>query len=305
MTANPTTLSVIIASVNGPPMIDECLAALAAQRGGVDAEVIVADVMGGETVRLIETKFPWVRLVTFTDRRTIPQLRAAGLAQSRGEIIAIIEDHCVAADHWFEEMVRAHRAHPECIAVGGAVENGSRDRLVDWAVSFCEYSRYMRPLTGGIVEDIPGNNASYKRAAFADMDGLQEALNQGFWETTLHERLRVRGEQFLLQPSIVVYHKKHFGFRYFLSQRYHYSRYYAGMLTTGAGLLHRALRGAASLALPPLLWTRMARRVVGKRRHLREFMLATPLLAVFTGAWAIGELVGCLLGPGQSLNRVE
>ena len=41
MTANTPQLSVIIADVNGPPMIDACLEALSRQQGEVDAEVIV------------------------------------------------------------------------------------------------------------------------------------------------------------------------------------------------------------------------------------------------------------------------
>lgn len=299
------TISVIIASVNGVPMIEECLASLAAQQGNVHAEVIVMDVTGDETVKLIQEKFPWVRLETFIERRTIPQLRAAGLQYAAGEIIAIIEDHCLPDPHWYEEMTKAHRAHAEHIAVGGPVENGSCDRLVDWAVFFCEYSAFMMPLPRGTVEDIPGNNASYKRTAFEGILHLEETLTSGFWESTLHKELRARGERFFLEPSMVVYHKKRFGFWYFISQRYHYSRYYAGRLVSGASVPWRVLRGAAALALPVLLLSRIARRIVRKRRHLKELLLTIPLLVVFTGAWAIGEMVGGVLGPGHSLDEVE
>lgn len=305
MRASAPVLSVIVASVNGPPMIEECLAALAAQRGDVAAEVIVVDVTGGETVRHLEREFPWVELVAFAERRTIPELRAAGLARSRGEIVAVIEDHCNVEEHWFEEIVAAHRAHPECVAVGGAVENGSCGRLVDWAVFFCEYGAHMRPLPRGIAGDVTGNNVSYKRRAFEGIENLEEVLSEGFWESTLHPKLRARGDRFFLEPSIVVYHKKEFGFRYFLGQRYHYSRYYAGTLFGGAGPAKRVLRGAASLALPPLLVGRIAARIFRKRRHLKELLLTTPLLAIFTGTWAVGEAVGCVLGPGQSLNEIE
>ena len=305
MTAEAPTLSVIIASVNGPPMIQECLDSLVHQRGDVNAEVIVADVTGEETIRIVEESFPSVRLLSFTERRTIPELRAAGLKDSKGDIVAVVEDHCVMDEHWYEEIVRAHGAYPDCVAVGGAVENGSRERLIDWAVFFCEYSTYMLPMRGGIAEDITGNNVSYKRRAFEGIDRLEETLTRGFWETSLHGKLRARGEPFLSEPSIVVYHKKHFGFRYFVSQRFHYSRYYAGTIFGGASLPLRMFRSAASLAVPPLLMARIVGHVARKRRHLRELLLATPLLAVFTGVWALGELVGCLLGPGESLSKVE
>lgn len=305
MTKDTPTLSVIIASVNGLPMIEDCLASLAAQQGNVHAEVIVMDVAGEETVNVVREEFPWVQLVTFGERRTIPQLRAAGLQHAAGEIIAIIEDHCVADPHWYEEIVNAHRAHPEYIAVGGPVENGSRHRLVDWAVFFCEYSTFMMPLPRGRAEDIPGNNAAYKRRAFQGLSHPEETLTSGFWESTLHRELRARGDQFFLEPAMVVYHKKHFGFWYFLGQRYHYSRYYAGRLVSGASLPRRVLRSAAALALPLLLLSRIARRIVKKKRHLRELLLTSPLLVIFTGAWAIGEMVGGMFGPGQSLREVD
>lgn len=305
MTQKTPSLSVIIASVNGRPMIEECLASLEAQQGNTDAEVIVMDITGEDTARLLEERFPSVKLMSIGERRTIPQLRTAGLLAARGEIIAVIEDHCIADPHWYEAIVNAHRAHPECVAVGGAVENGSRTRLIDWAVFFCEYSAYMLPVLRGIVEDIPGNNASYKRRAFDNVPNVEYVLGQRFWESGLHQHLRARGERFLSEPSIVVYHKKHFGFGYFLSQRYHYSRYYAGMLVSEAGVPLRLFRSLAALALPFLLLARIMARVAGKRRHLKELLLAYPLLIVFTIAWAIGEMVGGVLGPGQSLSKVK
>lgn len=286
-------------------MIDDCLSALATQPSEISAEVIVADAMGKESNRLIKEKFPWVKLLSFTKRLTIPELRVAGFALSKGEIIVVIEDHEIPDRHWYEQMIATHHAHPDIIAVGGAIENGSGDRLIDWSVFFCEYCDFMLPLAGGVVEGIPGNNVSYKRCAFEDIDDLDKLLNQGFWETTLHRRLQARGEKFYLEPSILVHHKKHFGFFYFLSQRYHYSRYYAGTVFWGSNFRTRLIRSVASLALPPLLFTRIVSCVISKRRHLKELALSAPIIFVFTIVWAIGEAVGSLAGPGQSLNRVE
>ena len=305
MTTTPPSLSTIIASVNGQPMIEDCLASLEHQRENPDSEVIVVDVLGEETASLVREKFPWVKLLSFDERLSIPELRAIGLDHSSGDIVAIIEDHCVMEEHWCERIVEAHRLHPECIAVGGAVENGSPERLVDWAVFFCEYSYYMLPLPRGVVAGIPGNNVSYKRRAFEGLDDPEETLKQGFWETTLHGKLQAIGEKFLLEPDILVYHKKYFGIRYFISQRYHYSRYYAGMIHGRASLPKRVFRGVASLAIPPLIIGRIVSHVVHKRRHLGKLILAAPLLALFTTVWAVGESAGCLLGPGQSLRKIE
>jgi hypothetical protein len=50
-------------------------------------------------------------------------------------------------------VAAGHRAPYEegALAVGGAVENGSVERTVDWAAFFCEYARFMpaRPARRG------------------------------------------------------------------------------------------------------------------------------------------------------------
>ncbi len=305
MAGKAPQLSVIIADVNGPPMIGACLEALSRQHGDVDAEVIVAEATGEETVRFIQDQFPWVEVLPFPNRMTIPELRVAALKHSSGDIVAVIEDHCDPDEHWCEEIINAHKDHPECIAVGGAVENGNCERLMDWAVYFAEYSSYMPPLPRGLVNDLPGNNVAYKRAAFQGIDELEKDLSRGFWESTLHQKLLARGERFLSEPSITVYHRKRFGLFYSLSQRFHYSRYYAGTLFASGSLRTRLFRSVVSLALPPLLMVRIGRRVAHKRRHRKKLVQTVPLLAIITVVWAAGELVGSLFGSGQSLSKVE
>jgi len=61
---------------------------------------------------------------------------------------------------------------------------------------------------------------------------------------------------------------------------------------------------AAALALPPVLFFRTVSRVVAKRRHRSELVRSLPLLAVFVVSWALGEMVGYVAGPGDSLAKV-
>jgi hypothetical protein len=42
-----------------------------------------------------------------------------------------------------------------------------------------------------------------------------------------------------------------------------------------------------------------------KKRHVKEFLIALPLLSIFMISYAFGEFVGYLFGPGQSLLKVE
>lgn len=293
-------VSVLIASVNGRPMIEECLASLEAQSAPPLAEVVVADATDDATRHALHGRFPAVRLLAFPRGTTIPALRAAALDASTGAIVAVTEDHCLPEPGWVEAIAALFA--DGAAVVGGAVENGSTNRLVDWAVFLCEYARYMLPVPEGPCADIPGVNAAYRREILLRHRAL---LDTGFWEGTVHPRLAAEGVPILSSPRLVVRHKKRFGFGYFLAQRYHYSRYYAGNRAAGWAAWKRLAAAAATPLLPPLLAVRIARDVLRKRRHRAALVLSSPILGAFLAAWAVGEMVGSLAGAGDSLRRIE
>jgi glycosyltransferase involved in cell wall biosynthesis len=292
----------VIASVNGRPAILECLEALTHQQGDVPYEVIVVDCCDEATREEIRRRFPnpEVRLLPVEGRPSIPKLRAIGMAQAKGRMIAILEDHCNVVPTWMQVVERAHREGRQ--ALGGAVDNGAVDRLTDWAVFFCEYARFMPPLPRGEVPEITGNNSVYARSA---LDRLGTDLQGEVWEAFLHGKMRELGIPFYCDPDLLVSHKKEFGFGYFMSQRYHYSRSFAGMRMERASFARRMVYALATGILPPLLMWRMAKTIwrKGKRRWL--FVRTIPVLVPFLVSWAWGEAVGSLFGPGTSLARVE
>lgn len=291
----------MIASVNGLPYPLACLDALAAQTGGVDAEVILADCTGPATVAAVRERYPTVRVLTFDERKSVPWLRAAGIRAARGRLVAVTEDHCVPHSDWYGRIVEVHR-RTGWAAVGGGVENGSTTRLVDWAVFFCEYHQHMSPVPEGPSDFIPGMNVAY------DMDALGPMLavfEEGLWENFLHDKLREKGYVLGMDPSIVVSHLKHFTVPMFLSERFHYSRSFAGMRVADAPLTTRLAWAGASLLLPPLLLGRLTKNVVRRRTHLGWYARAFPLVVLFSVAWSVGEMVGYLTGEGDSLLMVR
>ncbi len=294
-------LSVIIPSVNGVPPLQECLSSLQNQDGGFDYEIIVATRCQDGTAEYIQQNFPNVTLLRFPVMVGIPQLRAEAMARARGKIIAVTEDHCIAPPGWFAEIVNAHRLGYQ--AIGGAVENGKTDRIIDWSVFLCEYSSAMLPVPAGEVPFIPGNNTAYTREILELVD---DSIKRNFWEFFWHEELKKKGVKLLSVPAMVVFHKKAFGFFYFLSQRFHYSRSFAGMRRSLVSPSKRFYYLLASPLLPLLMAWRVSRDVLfEKKRFYKEFILAVPSLAVFLVSYALGEFVGYLLGPGNSLSKVE
>jgi GT2 family glycosyltransferase len=303
MSTQAPLVSVVLASVNGLPYIADCVQALLRQEGDVPAEVIVVDRCGPGLRAALRERFPQkcVRVVEADAGDSIPRLRAIGVAQARGRLIAITEDHCVVPPNWCADIARAHRQGHQVI--GGPVENGSTERTVDWAVFFCEYARFMPPRPAGVVQEVPGNNCAYDRAV---LDRLGGAPGQEVWESFLHGRLRDLGVPFYCDPALTVSHVKQFGFWYFMRQRYHYSRSFAGMRMAGRPWMRRvAYACAAVVLLPWLLLGRMTATVARKRRRGWQFVRALPVILMFLLSWGWGEAVGALLGSGASLEKVE
>lgn len=296
-------ISVVIASVNGRPYIIECLEHLVGQDGSIGHEVLVMDCTDEETRREIRARFPQpeIQLVEVEGRPTIPKLRAMGMERARGRLIAILEDHCNVPRNWFEVIQKAHAAGHR--AIGGAVVNGATERLIDWAVFFCEYASFLRPLPTGIVPYIAGSSAIYDREI---IEPVEPKYYEEVWEYFMHGRMREQGVEFYCDPDLWVTHKKDFGFGYFMSQRYHYSRSFAGMRMAEDGLPKRLIyAGAAAVLLGPLMLYRTVRTVWSKPGHRGTLVLTLPALAMFFLSYAWGESAGALFGPGRSLARVE
>lgn len=290
-------LSVVVASVNGFPYLGSCLDALTARCPA--AEVIVADATDERTRERVRAGWPGVRLLSFDPGATVPELRAAGIFAASAPYVAVIEDHCIVQNGWADRLLAAHASGHE--VVGGPIRNVATRRARDRAAFLCEYSEYMEPLPAGEPRGLPGMNVSYGRKAIAAMEDL---LRAGLWETWWHARLRSEGFQLHADPAAVVAHDKDFGIREFLSQRYHYSRSYAGLRNPELGW-KRVLYAVGFPLLPPLLTLRIARNAARRPGGLRLLAGVGPLVLLYVSVWALGEGIGYAFGGGRSLERVR
>ena len=290
-------LSVVIASVNGMPYLARCLDALAEQCP--TAEIVVADWTDEATRATVRERWPNVKRLSFDEPQTIPELRAAGVFASTAPVVAMIEDHCLVTPGWGDRLVAAHFAGHE--VAGGPIRNVETERVRDWAAFFCEYAAVMEPLPAGPVPYLPGMNVSYGPAA---REAIADLLREGRWESWLHPRLQQRGFELWCEPQAVVEHDKGFELGEFFSQRYHYSRSYAGMRNEELGS-RRFLYALGTPLLLPLVYWRTARAVFSRKRARKEFVLATPLVLAYVTVWAFGEAVGYAFGGGRSLLKVR
>lgn len=295
----PPRVSVVIASLVGAPFIDDCLVSLERQVDECGAEVIVVACGSPAYAQRIARKFPWVRVIHRATRETVPDLRRHGVGEAAGEIIAIIEEHCLAAPDWLQRAIAALQGG-EYGVVGGPVLDHSYQRLRDWVVYFCEYNNYLPPWRHDERHDLGSANIAYSRSVLMK---YQDLLSAGYWEAALHPHLLTEGVKFRAVPEMAVYHRGPFNYGYYLQQRYWFSRAFAGARKLSAA--HKIAYFLAAPLVPFLLLARMAQRVWRCHCRIEKFAQAVPLLIPALMVYVAGEFVGYLIGPGDALLKVE
>lgn len=293
--AGAVKLSIVIAAPNNTVLLQRCLASLTGQVETGDTEVIVVSNYDDGAGAMMAARFPYVRHIRLPVATIVPELRAEGIRQSQGEIVALAEDHGYFEPGWCAAVKKAH-AQPYAI-IGGVVENDRAQRALDWAVYFYDYSKYMLPQQAGPVETLSGNNVSYKRSL---LQAAEAHYRDGFYEVFLHEQFKQQGQELYLIPDAVVVHNKHYALGSALAQCFHGGRSYSGMRVAGASIGKRGVYALGSLVLPVLLPARVALQTFRKERHISAFIRCLPYLMVLMCGWAAGELCGYMAGEGNS-----
>jgi hypothetical protein len=154
----------------------------------------------------------------------------------------------------------------------------------------------MPPFSPGTVQEIPGDNASYRRV---ELERYRESWQTGFWEPVFHAELKKAGKELLLDPSIVVTHRRSFGLRGFVKGRFRHGVQFGGWRASRLTAARKTLYAVLFPLIPFVLLLRILRQVLGKRRHRGKLLLSLPMVLIFLSAWAAGELTGMLLGPEE------
>lgn len=282
-------LSIIIASQRGRRTIVPCLQEIAKQIDPDRVEVLVVDNRSDDSARLVSEHFPEVAIIDSPELRFIPELWERGIRESRGELVALTTAHFLPASNWVAAILKAHES--EVAGVGGAIESLSTAGLIDWAVYFCRYSRYMLPFIQKEVDDFAGDNASYKRQA---LNQCEEERKDGFWEPFVHARIKQFGGKLVLTPEVLVYHVTSFGFAAFVKNRFQHGRQFGLSRAEALTPLRRTFYILFSFLIPVLLLRRVAGDVFSRKRNRRIFILSSPVSFVFFASWAVGELSGYL-----------
>ncbi len=240
----------------------------------------------------------WLR----PDSNDVFRLLAHAMRRCSSPIVATTEDHCTVRAGWCEAIMRAHREHPEAAAIGGTIENGSTDTLLDWGSYFITQGPHMGPL-GQRQTHFVTNEAclSQKRWAVDLLDDLGgQGVSMIFHTRALHEQ----GHVLRVDDRFSVDHFQSIGFRETTAIHFHNGRTIAGFRRrrmTRGDWLRMALGGL----LPAYRVSRIARTCLPKRRHGRELLASLPWAIWCESSAGLGHLVGYATGPGDSPRHLR
>ncbi len=293
-------ISVMFATIRGWPDARLPVDAAREQLELIGGEMVVMDGSGRPppTSDKVGPAVTWNSL----PGESVFQMRMACYAACHGDIVALTEDHCAPAPDWCERIIAAHAAHPEAIAIGGAVGNGTTEHLMDWATFIVTQAPFVGPLLNGPTEHIAGSaTTSYKRAA------LQRRPDHGsFGAIELFDAadMRLPGEVLLNDDSIRVDHHQSMGVGGTAASQFHNGRTIAGFrrrsMTRGDWL-----RVAGFPVLPLFRTARSIRTAWGRRIPRSVTVITAPIVAFLHYCQAAGELVGYVSGPGSSPRRLR
>ena len=292
-------LSVVVASLNGKNGLQDCLDSILAGETS-DIEIIVASRGANAPLHELSDRYRDVDLIQFSPDTQLPVLLAAGIARSRGEIIAVTDSSCVVSSGWASSILRAHES--EWPVIGGTVDMKAKEKLVNWAAYFCDYGQFMSSVSAGATTAVAGNNFSAKRGA---LKIGSEFVENEFWKTHWCRSLQANGIELFLDPAISVRCDKKYEPLAFLARRFHQGRCFAGIRRGGMSTPKRLLFAAGTSILPLLLTVRVARSVMRQKGFRGKFLMSLPVILAASVLWSAGEAVGYLTGPGTSAGRID
>ena len=127
-------ISAVVTTYNGRALLGECIESLLAQTRPFDEIVVVDDASPENDEAYVRECFPAVRTLRLARNFGHAGAAAAGVAATRGELVALVNNDAAPDADWLDHAVRPFEA-PEVGSVARAILCG------DWGFRFLGFFR--------------------------------------------------------------------------------------------------------------------------------------------------------------------
>ena len=234
------------------------------------------------------------------DVESIGRSNALGIRHATAPVVVLAEDHCFPDADWAEALIAAQRG--VWTVVGPAFRNANPETGISWADLFIGYGNFLWPTSAREVDFLPGHNSSYKRDVLLGYGDRLESMMEA--ETVLHWDLRANGHRLYLEPAARVSHMNFSLWRSWIPSQFLNARLFAGARARQMSQLKRLVYAAGSPLIPLVRLSRIASITMRSSELRLRFFQSLPALIVGLTIDGAAQLVGYLLGPGDSVSQV-
>lgn len=220
------SVTVVIPTYGRPKMLAGCLESLRTLDYPADRlEIIVVDDASPQPIEPTDWA-PNVQLIRQKENQGPGAARNLAVQQAKGDIIAFLDDDCLADRNWLRSLAPGFQC-PDIAIVGGRVE------AADLTNSLAQYEQVMSPLLMGTVQRkvrkgsalsyLPTCNLLIRKTNFLAVGGFDPSLRVGE-DVDLCWRVLENGNNGYYLPAGVVYHYHRARLIPFLHRRYNYGQ---------------------------------------------------------------------------------
>lgn len=213
-------VSVIVCTRNGAPTLRRCLEGIAGLRYP-RYEVIVVDDGSTDRSAAIASEFD-VRVISI-EQSGLSAARNVGLAASRGEIVAYLDDDAWPDPDWLRFLVLAFRSASHA-AVGGPNLPPADDGSIAACVANSPGGPTHVLLSDSEAEHIPGCNMAFRRQTLERIGGFDPQFLTAGDDVDVCWRLQDAGETLGFHAAAVVWHRRRGSVRAYWRQQVGYGR---------------------------------------------------------------------------------
>lgn len=219
-------VSIVVPTFNRPQMLDSCIESLLALDYPRDKyEIIIVDDASPEPLTLGHFSRS-VRLIRLARNSGPGAARNEAVRQANGEIMAFLDDDCLADQNWLKNLVPCFQ-FPDVCAAGGRVESAYLAKPLE------KYEQVQSPLLMGNTQRKVRKGSSLSYLATCNLLVRKESLlAAGVFDPAMRVgedvdlcwRILERGENIYYVPEGLVYHHHRSTILPFLKRRYNYGQ---------------------------------------------------------------------------------
>jgi len=225
-----------------------------------------------------------------------------GLRHATAPIVALTEDHSYPNEAWAERIIATH--DERWAAVGSRVRNANPESAWSRVNHDLAYGRWTDAAPVAEIDDVPGFNSAFSRAALlalgADLEVLLDRVG------ALHHAVRARGGRFVFQSEAVLNHWNpsvplpSIATWFRIGRTFGSHRARTEGWSTGRRLVYFAVAPLVAL----MRW-RDQRRMRAARMDARETLGYHAVLALLVTAVGFGESFGYVAGEGSAIAALN